>query len=71
MTRPRPLGNRAAELVDKAITLLSTSRQRLRDAELRQDRHPDTAAAMRDKADHGITEAVELLLRVRHWQYEE
>lgn len=71
MTKPRPVGNRAAELLDEAIKALQRSKRHLREAEIKQDRQPDTAAAMRQTVELWITEAEVLTLRVRTGQYEE
>jgi hypothetical protein len=71
VTKPRPLGNRAAELVDQALRHLRYSREQLATAERKQDRHPDSATLLRIQADRAIVEAENLILRVRTGQYEE
>jgi hypothetical protein len=71
VTKPRPVGNRAAELLDQAIKHLQRSREQLKSAEVKQDRNPDLAALMRRDVGLWIAEAEILTLRVRTGQYEE
>ncbi len=71
MTKPRPLGNRAAELVDIAIQHTRHAQRLARDARRHQDRHPDLAAAMTRDAESEMTRVENLLMRVRYGDFDE
>jgi hypothetical protein len=71
VTKPRPLGNRAAELVDIAIQLTRHAQRLAHDAPKHQDRHPDLAAQMVRDAAAQMTRVENLLMRVRYGDFDE
>jgi hypothetical protein len=71
VTKPRPLGNRAAELVDIAIQHTRHAQRLAHDARAKQDRHPDLAAQMVRDAEAQMTRVENLLMRVRYGDFDE